>query len=73
MLYLAEWLSQFQTGFNVFRYLTLRAIMGVLTALAIALLLRLFDVTGAATLSDDAPAPPDALQSIEVHKNGRSY
>jgi phospho-N-acetylmuramoyl-pentapeptide-transferase len=38
LLYLAEWLSQFQTGFNVFRYLTLRAIMGVLTALAIALL-----------------------------------
>jgi hypothetical protein len=36
--FLAEWLSQFQTGFNVFRYLTLRAIMGVLTALAIALL-----------------------------------
>ncbi|EGV19573.1 phospho-N-acetylmuramoyl-pentapeptide-transferase [Thiocapsa marina] len=38
LLYLAEWLSQFQTGFNVFRYLTVRAIMGVLTALAIALL-----------------------------------
>jgi phospho-N-acetylmuramoyl-pentapeptide-transferase len=37
LLYLIDWLTQFQTGFNVFRYLTLRAILGVLTALMIAL------------------------------------
>ena len=37
LLLLTEWLSQFHTGFNVFGYLTLRAILGVLTALAISL------------------------------------
>ena len=36
-LALAEYLAQFHTGFNVFQYLTLRAILGVLTALAISL------------------------------------
>jgi phospho-N-acetylmuramoyl-pentapeptide-transferase len=36
LLYLAEYLSQFDSGFNVFRYLTLRAILGVLTALIIS-------------------------------------
>jgi phospho-N-acetylmuramoyl-pentapeptide-transferase len=39
MLYaLASWLTQFHTGFNVFNYLTVRAILGVLTALAFSLL-----------------------------------
>jgi phospho-N-acetylmuramoyl-pentapeptide-transferase len=37
LLYLSELLSQFHSGFNVFQYLTLRAILGVLTALGIAL------------------------------------
>ena len=36
LLYLTEYLSQFHSGFNVFQYLTLRAILGVLTALGIA-------------------------------------
>ncbi len=37
MLYaLAEYLTGFYSGFNVFRYLTLRAILGVLTALTIS-------------------------------------
>ncbi len=35
LLYLTEYLSQFHSGFGVFNYLTLRAIMGVLTALLI--------------------------------------
>jgi phospho-N-acetylmuramoyl-pentapeptide-transferase len=39
LLLLTEWLSQFESGFTVFRYLTLRAILGVLTALAISLLI----------------------------------
>jgi phospho-N-acetylmuramoyl-pentapeptide-transferase len=61
LLYLAEWLSQFQTGFNVFRYLTMRAIMGVLTALAIALLVgrpmikRLRSYKIGQTVRDDGP------------------
>ncbi len=38
LLYLAEYLTQFDSGFNVFRYLTLRAILGVLTALVISFL-----------------------------------
>ena len=36
---LFEWLSQYYSGFNVFQYLTLRAILAVLTALGVALLL----------------------------------
>ncbi|HOW63614.1 MAG TPA: phospho-N-acetylmuramoyl-pentapeptide-transferase, partial [Candidatus Contendobacter sp.] len=39
LMLLAEWLADhFYSGFNVFQYLTLRGILGVLTALAIALL-----------------------------------
>ncbi len=36
LLELAEYLQQYHSGFNVFQYLTLRAILGVLTALAIS-------------------------------------
>ncbi len=39
LLWLTQWLSEFASGFAVFQYLTLRAILGVLTALAISLLL----------------------------------
>jgi len=39
LLWLADWLSQYLSVFGVFRYLTLRAILGVLTALGISLLL----------------------------------
>jgi len=40
MLYdLTQYLAQFHSGFNVFQYLTLRSILGVLTALAISLIL----------------------------------
>ncbi len=37
LLYLAEYLTQFDGGFGVFQYLTLRSIFGVLTALVISL------------------------------------
>ncbi len=36
LLYLTEYLTQFYSGFSVFQYLTLRAILGVLTALLIS-------------------------------------
>jgi phospho-N-acetylmuramoyl-pentapeptide-transferase len=36
LVYIAEYLSQYYSGFNVFQYLTLRAILGVLTALLIS-------------------------------------
>ena len=38
LLYLAEYLARFHSGFHVFQYLTFRAILGALTALAISLL-----------------------------------
>jgi len=36
LLYLAKYLAQYVSGFNVFSYLTMRAIMGALTALVIS-------------------------------------
>jgi phospho-N-acetylmuramoyl-pentapeptide-transferase len=38
-MWLADWLTQFDSGFNVFSYLTLRAILSTLTALLIAILI----------------------------------
>ena len=37
LLYLAQYLEHFHSGFNVFQYLTFRAILGVLTSLVISL------------------------------------
>jgi phospho-N-acetylmuramoyl-pentapeptide-transferase len=39
LIWLVEWLKQYDTGFNVFTYLTLRAILSTLTALLIALII----------------------------------
>ena len=39
LLILSDYLSQFYPGFGVFQYLTLRAILGVMTALAISLII----------------------------------
>jgi phospho-N-acetylmuramoyl-pentapeptide-transferase len=39
LLYLTDWLAQFDNAFRVFQYLTMRTILGVLTALLISLLL----------------------------------
>ena len=39
LVWLAEYLEQFNSGFAVFQYLTFRGILGVLTALGISLLL----------------------------------
>ncbi len=38
LMYAADYLANFHSGFNVFQYITLRTILGVLTALFIALL-----------------------------------
>ena len=38
LLWLAQWLSQFESGFAVFDYLSLRAILGVMTALIFSLM-----------------------------------
>jgi phospho-N-acetylmuramoyl-pentapeptide-transferase len=39
LVYLADYLSQYYSGFNVFQYLTLRAILGVLTALLLSFII----------------------------------
>lgn len=39
LIWLAEWLTQYESGFNVFSYLTLRAILSTLTALLIAIII----------------------------------
>jgi phospho-N-acetylmuramoyl-pentapeptide-transferase len=39
LIWLAEWLQQFDAGFRVFSYLTLRAILSTLTALLIAVII----------------------------------
>jgi phospho-N-acetylmuramoyl-pentapeptide-transferase len=39
LVYLTEYLTRFESGFNVFSYLTMRAILGALTALLISLLM----------------------------------
>jgi len=39
LFYLAEYLSEFESGFNVFSYLTMRAILGALTALVLSFII----------------------------------
>lgn len=39
LLWLAEYLAQYYSGFNVFQYITLRTILGALTSLMLALLI----------------------------------
>jgi phospho-N-acetylmuramoyl-pentapeptide-transferase len=36
LIWLTEYLTRFHTGFNVFSYLTMRAILGALTALVLS-------------------------------------
>ena len=62
MLYsLTQYLEQFYSGFNVFGYLTLRAILGVLTALIISLVIGPFMIRKLSvynigqTVRDDGP------------------
>ena len=39
LLYLTEYLAKFDSGFFVFNYITIRAILGALTALIVSLVL----------------------------------
>jgi phospho-N-acetylmuramoyl-pentapeptide-transferase len=62
LLLLTEWLTRLHSGFGVFQYLTLRAILGVLTALAISLVVgpamirRLSHYRIGQTVRDDGPS-----------------
>ena len=42
LLWLSEYLAAYASGFQVFQYLTFRGILGVMTALAISLLVGPF-------------------------------
>ena len=61
LLYLTEYLAQFDSGFQVFRYITLRTILAVLTALLIsfvvgpAMIRRLSRYRIGQTVRDDGP------------------
>lgn len=61
LLILTDWLAQFYSPFSVFSYLTLRAILGVLTALVFSLLLgpvmirKLVDAQIGQSVRDDGP------------------
>ncbi|NVJ65591.1 MAG: phospho-N-acetylmuramoyl-pentapeptide-transferase [Gammaproteobacteria bacterium] len=61
LTWLAEYLSQFYSGFNVFQYLTMRGILSVLTALGISLLVgptmirKLSSYQIGQTVRDDGP------------------
>lgn len=61
LLYLFEYLQQFNSAFNVFNYLTLRGIMSVLTALVICfitgpiMIRRLADFSVSQVIRDDGP------------------
>jgi phospho-N-acetylmuramoyl-pentapeptide-transferase len=61
LIWLAEWLSGFDSGFLVFRYITLRTILAVLTALLIsfmvgpAMIRRLSRYKIGQTVRDDGP------------------
>jgi len=61
LYYLAQYLEHYYTGFNVFHYLTVRGILGVLTALAISFLVgplvirKLTSYKIGQTVRDDGP------------------
>ena len=61
LLLLTEYLTQFHSGFNVFQYITLRIILGVLTSLFISLLIgpylikRLNEYQIGQSIRDDGP------------------
>jgi len=61
LIWLADYLAQYDSGFGVFRYITLRAILAVLTALAISFLVgpamirRLSQYKIGQTVRDDGP------------------
>lgn len=61
LVILSEWLSEYFSFFNVFQYITLRSIMGVLTALGISLLFgplmirKLTELKIGQSIRDDGP------------------
>ena len=69
LLPVTEFLAQFHSGFNVFQYLTLRAILGVLTALAISLIVGPFMIRRLSRFQIGQNVRDDGPQS-HIHKAG---
>ncbi len=63
LLPIFEWLSGFYSGFNIFQYLTLRAILAVLTALGISLLMGPRMIRALTNLKMGQPIRDDGPQS----------
>ncbi len=63
LLPLFEWLSGFYSGFNIFQYLTLRAILAVLTALGISLIMGPRMIRALTNLKMGQPIRDDGPQS----------
>jgi len=66
LLKLTAWLAQWDSGFAVFQYLTLRAILGVLTALAISLLVGPAMIRRLLAMQIGQPVRDDGPQSHSV-------
>ena len=64
LLYLTNYLAQFESGFNVFSYLTMRAILGALTALVICFVLGPRMIT---KLSSNQRGQPVRAEGPETH------
>ena len=64
LLYLTSYLAQFESGFNVFSYLTMRAILGALTALLICFVLGPRMIT---KLSSNQLGQPVRAEGPETH------
>ena len=59
LLYLTQYLAQFESGFNVFNYLTMRAILGALTALVLSFLIGPKMITRLSTRQVGQPVRDD--------------
>ncbi|NIV17022.1 MAG: phospho-N-acetylmuramoyl-pentapeptide-transferase [Woeseiaceae bacterium] len=64
LLYLTDYLAQFESGFNVFSYLTMRAILGALTALVICFVIGPRMIT---KLSTNQLGQPVRAEGPETH------
>ncbi len=62
-MYLAGWLEEFHSGFRVFQYITLRAILGVLTALMVSFVVGPFLIRRLSRHQIGQPIREDGPQS----------
>ncbi|MCV2884884.1 phospho-N-acetylmuramoyl-pentapeptide-transferase [Aestuariibacter sp. AA17] len=63
LMWLADWLQQFESGFNVFSYLTMRAILSTLTALLMAVIIGPKMITWLQTMQIGQTVRDDGPQS----------